>query len=168
MVSFILSAALTYLVYVSSTAFGHANPRELVVHRHVDAKICSVIQARETQHHRRLGVSLESHVTETAMVSTHDGKGTMERIRLYAYSDRVLWDQLSSICEGHKLDFSSFSQHIPLSIALHGDDSQLALQAPTEDAIKVPSALPLDVQRIAGSGPSANRVDLTFFSDGCE
>ena len=102
------------------------------------------------------------------MVSTHDGKGTMERIRLYAYSDRVLWDQLSSICEGHKLDFSSFSQHIPLSIALHGDDSQLALQAPTEDAIKVPSALPLDVQRIAGSGPSANRVDLTFFSDGCE
>ncbi|ETW82139.1 hypothetical protein HETIRDRAFT_61336 [Heterobasidion irregulare TC 32-1] len=90
----------------------------------------------------------------------------MERIRLYAHSDSVLWDQLSSICEGHKLDFSSFSQHIPLSIALHGDDSQLALQAPTEDAIKVHSVLPLDVQRIAGSGPPANRVDLTFFSDG--
>ncbi|THH17272.1 hypothetical protein EW146_g3507 [Bondarzewia mesenterica] len=91
----------------------------------------------------------------------------MESIRIFAHSEDVLWGRIGPTCEGYdKLDFSAFVRPTAPS-AFRSDDSQTILS--TLPVLGQPGdvfELPLDVQRISGSGSSPNRVDLTFFSDG--
>ncbi len=74
----------------------------------------------------------------------------------------AVWASLQSqypMQEGWFLENRESRQQLILPIVIHGDTSPAARQQ---------IELPLDVYPLIISGPAENRVDLTFFADGCE
>ncbi|TFY65958.1 hypothetical protein EVG20_g5130 [Dentipellis fragilis] len=154
-------------------------PFELVLHREPETHLCNVVHApRQTKPHRRLTTS-QTYAQESKTVTRHDGKGVVEIVKVYAAEEELLWERLGELCDSGHVDASAFTstvdyQEPPVAWLPEPDaEDQLRLLASTPGidsklctVEKKKSPVPLSVRHITGSGHSANRVDLTFFSDG--
>ena len=175
----ITALAVITLVTASSSSFGPLGrrPFELTLHR-PSAQIgyvCSVIHVRETQLHRLLGTNDSSFIIEKHESLSGDGKGTVERIRIFAYDEHVLWEQAHRLCGGFEpLDFSDWLSVIETPISVSESPKNNEIYQNTQIVLpelrhNLPqSPVPLEIKHIAGSGTSSNRIDITFFSDGCK
>lgn len=178
----------------SSTSIFLNTPRihELVLHRDISTGTCSLIQSHETQQHRRLApahINPDAHVIETSTRVRHDGKGEFEEIKVFGHKEEVLWDIVESEteCGGFvEVDLSWFisGEEEGASVVIDGAERTYPSAMPGQDVLSVPEvkaerpwgeqlkgkvhAPPMEITKIIGSGISENRVDLTFFSDGCE
>jgi hypothetical protein len=88
------------------------------------------------------------------------------RVRAYAQDAHALWTEAQKLCG----DASSWNFPVLVddthahASAAYQDGKQAIISFPEPAASRYP---PLEVHRLIESGPSANRVDLMFFSDGC-
>lgn len=119
----------------------------------------------------------------------HDGKGEFEEIKVYGHSEDVLWDvvEKETGCGGSgEVDLSWFTNgEDETSEVVDGAEVVYASMMPGQDVLSGPKmelgsqswkkkkkgkvrAPPMEITKIMGSGASENRVDLTFFSDGCK
>lgn len=124
---------------------------------------CSLPHVREVQHHRKLSREPGHYLIE---ISREFTSGSDERFRIYAYDEDILWSQARVVCGYRSLpdDFVSFKHEDtgqtlpqkPLFSAQHPNLHGIDLTPP-----------PLIIKRLVESGPSNNRIDLVFFSDGC-
>lgn len=153
--AFGILCALLPLVSGQSLLGSSLRPLELVIT--LDS-ICSILPIRETQHHKGLSREIGSYVIERRKFHASP-KSTTENIRIYAYDETVLWMQARDVC-GVTMpgrDLSSQQKVLsPNNLRPNYSIEQLENISP-----------PLQVELLVGSGPSANRVDLVFFADGC-
>lgn len=104
---------------------------------------CTNLSFRDTQRHR--DVPLNGSLVERSK--------TRDLVRIYGYDRDSMLLELSTICD----DYASVKQTVLAS----ADSFTLPLSPP------LPPPPPLTIKPLIISGPSDNRVDLVFFSDGC-
>lgn len=138
----------------------HKDVLELIVYRDPAASsgACSTVQLREVGTYKGLssipgGVHIQNLTSEPP------------RIRAYSHDADALW------AEARKLCGDSSQWNFPVLVDTHTSASarfgaqQTVFTSNLEADLQYP---PLEVHKIVQSGPSKNRVDLMFFSDGCE
>ncbi|KAF8269384.1 IgA peptidase M64-domain-containing protein [Lactarius quietus] len=126
-----------------------ARPHELIVHRDIHSRRCTIIRARRIPRHRRL--SGEHHAFSFSRIADRDR--TVEQLTVFATDTTSLQDHFSQVCPDVA---NSLAEVLPAATQQH------PLAKPSEDL----GLIPLEVTEITVSGPSSNRVDITFFSDG--
>lgn len=150
---------LLALVLVGNTAAASLQsarrPIELVLIRQ-DSK-CTIMSIRETQHHKSLSNEPGSFVVENPRSHTSSARET-QRIKVYSYDESVLSDHARSIC-------ADWDTHLELEFTQYLLQKSFSNQQPLMN--EKGHSPPLKIERLIESGPSENRVDLVFFSDGC-
>ena len=142
-----LSLYLTVSSAAKSSLWSPKRPRELQLIRDVHTGECQLLSARDTQVARNL---YEGQALATRLL-TQDGH---EKWNIVAYSERDVLARASSLCTK-----ANWEDHIPQEFGKGQQIIQTSSRYPQ---------LTLEVEPLITSGPSDNRVDLVFFSDGCE
>lgn len=161
--STMLPHTLLVLILFLPLVISHdTRPHELTIHRHIHTRRCTIVRTRRIPRHRRL--SGEHHaVGFSRILFIGDRDPTVEQVTMFATDTTSLQHHFSHICpdvdntlpEMFPLAASGASQQHPLANANEGPGSPEGI-------------ISLEVTEITVSGPSSNRVDVTFFSDGCE
>ena len=146
LVSLLGFATLTYAFSLPQPK----RPSELVVLRDEDLR-CTVLSFRETQVLR--GVT-DDAVYTTSLATIEGG----QRVSYVSYDASAIWDKARSEC-ANDLTEELWAEGV--------EDVQHTFHASTGSRGVVPPP-ELKVSPLVVSGPSSNRVDLVFFSDGCE
>ena len=138
-----------------------SRPHELTIHRNIHTGRCAIVRARRIPRHRRLSDEHRA-VSSSRVLFSGDRDRTVEQLTLFATDSTSLQDFLSGICP-----------HSSLAVVPYGSQpTDTAQQHPfaygNEDFDPSDGVIPLEVTQLMASGPSSNRVDVTFFSDGCE
>lgn len=159
----LLVAAGLYALALASLVLALPHTYELKVHRPVGSTECTHARIRHAQLHR--GLAKQDVTTGSIVATSHDGKTTLEYLSAFAYEEDVLRRELATLCS----NANGIELVMPAPVVSDDSGSQAVLSSTGtsagESEVEVP---PFEVRLIAGSGPSDNRVDLTFFSDGCE
>jgi hypothetical protein len=151
---------------VAGTADAHWNPRrplQLSLRRESSAGSCDIVSFGETQLHKSLLPAVQGQVIREQNTAPSAGPlGDDEIIHLLSYSTNELWLHAQLECSN---DLSSVEQ----SVRNGPFEAQVTLgdQGVYHSTLEVPVP-PLEVVSLLQSGPSDNRVDLAFFSDGCK
>lgn len=126
-------------------------PLELTILRGVGNEEggCELLGQRRTQKVRGLG---RDSVHTSRAQTARPGE---ECVRFIAYDREALWNAAHSLCG------DSFGASWEESEPQRTDQAVLVLDKPSGNAP------PLQVEPLIQTGPSSNRVDLVFFSDGC-
>lgn len=140
---------LVSLSQVLSTSLANKKPSELIVLRDANAR-CQILSFRETQLLRRV----DDNTVHTTRLATADGG---HRVSYVSYNVQAVWDKVNAECSNELMEggwvYAEGVQHVL------GDSEGFGMGVPPPE---------LQVSPLVVSGPSANRVDLVFFSDGCE
>ena len=149
-----LPQALLFLLFLSLV---DALPHELTIHRHIHNRRCTIVRARHIPRHR----SEHDVVSFSRVLFSGDRDRTVEQLTVFAIDMASLQDHFSHICPDDTLPKL-------LHTAAPSTPQQHPLANVSEDLGPTERIIPLQVTEITVSGPSSNRVDVTFFSDGCE
>jgi hypothetical protein len=174
--SFSPAAMSRYLVLLSlvlGTCSQVTSPKqtfELVIHRNLADDVCTYTSLSKTQMHKDLTgqkvVSQRDLFTlrgERLHANDVDAKNASERVKLYSYDLNTLLDRARGLC-GPEHAWTHQTHLTALSNDALNEywDNQKHFNAASKD-----SEIDLEVVPLVVSGPSSNRVDLTFFADGC-
>lgn len=143
-----------------SRGFGIGRPYELLIYRDLDTSECSFVSLAETQIYRGLpdnGYS-QAFVTEFGE----------ERLRFIEQYPEGMRKHISSSCGENShwnsiLPLGTTEEYAPSIGSAQGVLTSSNMYEMNPGNLEVPS---FQLQRLIGSGPSDNRVDLVFFSDG--
>lgn len=172
--NFTVGLGLVELVH----ALAPDNPRKLEVHRNTVSGECSYIDINWSQYHKDLRHS--DIVKEKAMPlirqerchsDVENRTDQQEYLVAYSYDRSLLWDNAKTLC-----DSQSIRRYADLVAGSHGmgrDELSEGSQTLLSQVLNVgnpslPCSPPLEIIPLSESGPSDNRVDITFFGDGCE
>jgi hypothetical protein len=98
-----------------------------------------------------------------AVLFNGDRDRTVEQVTVFATDTTSLQDHFSRICP----DIDNTLVEVLPTVAT--DTAQQHPFANGNDDFEPPDeVIPLEVTELRVSGPSSNRVDVTFFADGCE
>lgn len=137
-------------------------PYELTIHRCIHTRRCTIVRTRRIPRHRRL--SGEHHaVGFSRILFTRDRDRAVEQVTVFATDTTSLQHHFSHICPDAD---NTLPEEFPL--AAISASQQHPLAKASEDPGSPEGIIPLEVTEITVSGPSSNRVDVTFFSDGCK
>ena len=143
-------------VTYNSSALPFKPPLALTLIRDRDDS-CTVTSLVSTQKHRLLrdyqDVAMERKLFKDAR---HDFVSGIEQLQLIGYVPNNLWMIAQELCP----DLTSAQE--PL-----GNFSLMARTQHTFSATRLAKTTDLELYPLVQSGPSENRVDLTFFADGC-
>lgn len=155
-----LLVALFKLSPVFCSSKSPSRPREIILERDPGSGSCSVIAARDTQLFRNLPPG-DSHVSRRR---TPDDK---ERLSIIASDDSIVLNRARSLCLSfHDAYYPADSTDATVDrFATQGTFSIFEASGLRST---LPQAPDLKIEPLIVSGPSDNRVDLVFFSDGCE
>jgi hypothetical protein len=159
-----------------------ARPWELTIYRTLSPFVstntdspCTQISLRRSQPHKSLHLPGQDHIIQRRYFTArgermrHPRVAEYERVRMYTYSEDIksLWAFTSGIC-GEERAWTSrviLNEDFPSLAGSKGAQTVLSLKTGT---VRVHMEIPsLDVVPLIVSGSSRNRVDLTFFADGC-
>lgn len=168
-----LTLALLLLVFFDATSARLPRPFVLEVHRDNVSHRCSFLSMQETQLHKSL---LDNRnglvVSDEGMVYNGDGVPTSNEryLQFYSHDGGLLWEKAESLC-GSKSTWT-FPTHIATPRrSTFSEGGQETFQTGVENPISS-SSLPkppvLEIIPLITSGESSNRIDMVFFSDGCE
>jgi hypothetical protein len=157
----ILRVLLSFILVGISTGLLRASrhPFELILVR--DNAKCSVISIRHAQLHKGLLDESGNYVIEKPRKTT---PGFSEQFRIFSYDQEVLWSQARAICSNSDLKVDSVPLAKQTVLQLQEQVLSNTILADMNWTSQVP---PLHIEHLINSGPSNNRVDLVFFSDGC-
>jgi len=139
---------------------------EAYIINNLETGTCVYVSFGTTQAHKELTRALGRGDLSHTERSTFDsgggrGAGKLERIRVFSNDTRVLREHSAALCDrgDHKRTFPVYDT-LPR-------EGVISCGTTINDAAKgdVP---PLEIRPILHSGDPSNRVDLIFFSDGCE
>lgn len=154
--SLITWLAFASLILAEQSLWSKSRPFELQLIRNTETGACNPISLRDTQTVRGLRDD-SAHITK---LSTSTGD---EKVSIIAYDKAILWERATSLCGSdwpQVHDTQSPQANYALQEVLHPASAVVATHiAPTPA---------LEIYFLGESGPSSNRVDLVFFSDGCK
>ena len=158
-VSLVLSRTVgSVTVTYNSSILPAKLPVAFTLSRDLDGS-CTVISLVETQKHRLL-LDYQDVVVETRLFKDahHDNvPPSVEQLQLIGYVPHNLWAKAQELCSS----FISAQEALgEFSRMIHIDQHTFSTTRP----VKSPDQ---ELHPLVQSGPSENRVDLTFFSDGC-
>ncbi|KAI9450216.1 IgA peptidase M64-domain-containing protein [Lactarius psammicola] len=147
---------LNLVLFLPLVISDDTRPHELTIHRDIHTRRCTIVRTRRIPRYRRL--SGEHHAFGfSRILFIGDRDRAVEQVTVSATDTTSLQDHFSQICP----DFdSALAEVLPTA---HGFTF---LANPGEDLGPPEGVIPLEVTEITVSGPSSNRVDVTFFSDG--
>jgi hypothetical protein len=151
---------------VAGAAGSHWNlcqPFQLTLRRESNTSSCDIVSFGKTQLHKSLPPATKHIIREQNTVPFPGPLDNDEIIHFLSYSTNELWlhaqlecsNDLSSVGQGVRNGFDTEAQ-----VAFGGGGVLLSTLE-----VLVP---PLEVVSLLQSGASDNRIDLAFFSDGCE
>ncbi|KII90829.1 hypothetical protein PLICRDRAFT_39431 [Plicaturopsis crispa FD-325 SS-3] len=166
MLSFVLlSVAIAQWTATASFVSPHQRPLELAIVRDPSQDpTCKFVHLRETQLHRGLSGSPDSVIHDILSIPSptlEDAFHTTEHMRIYSYDEETAWNKAVSLCEGG-LERED-TRTAGASQAFFEASGELKAKDPHNSPAHAPL---LEVEPLVTSGPSRNRVDLVFFSDG--
>lgn len=160
-------------------------PLELRIHRHGRTSAvgpCTFLSLTTVQHHRGLrgdadvlektGSIFEERAPRPGRAPASD----LEYIQLVSHSQALLWGRAESICgPASTWSFPVYVAEPPhpriLSSSFTEEDREQAVFFGSleyeQTFLNTVSPPALELSPLVSSGPSSNRVDLVFFSDGC-
>jgi len=137
-------------------------PFQLTLRRESNASLCDIVSFSETQLHKGLLPATRGHVIRKQNIVPSTGPlGNDEIIHFLSYSTNELWMHAQLECS-NDLAFAVQSVRNGFEAQVTFEDQEILLSTLE---VSVP---PLEVVSLLQSGPSDNRVDLAFFSDGCK
>lgn len=157
-----------FTIVVSALVAGAAahrslrRPFQLTLRRESNTSLCDIVSFSETQLHKGLLPATRGHVIRKQSTVPSTGPlGDDEIIHLLSYSTDELWMHAQLECS-NDLAFVVQSVRNGFEAQVTFKDQEILLSTLE---VSVP---PLEVVSLLQSGPSDNRVDLAFFSDGCK
>ncbi|KAG1777226.1 IgA peptidase M64-domain-containing protein [Suillus placidus] len=158
----LLATSTVALVLVASTgAHWNSRPYQLTLQRETNTSSCDIVSFGETQLHKSLLPATSGQIIrQHNAVPSAGSLGDKEIIRFLSYNTNELWLRAQLECSN---DLSLVGQsglnefEMQVSFGDQGVLHGILLDVP------VP---PLEVVSLLQSGPSDNRIDLAFFSDG--
>lgn len=163
----LLSVLSILFALTTRLAFASRSPIELTIFKLSTGK-CAFVSRRSVQTHRGLEHS-PFVVEEHRLVFTPGGEsndGDDLRLRLYFYEENesIAYSQLASRCGEH---FAPTNRELRFRTATAVIDQldDIPFASGPKEEVAPP---PLMIKPLFISGPSENRVDLVFFSDGCK
>lgn len=167
-----LTLALLSLAIFDASKARLQRPFLLEVHRdHVSHK-CSFLSMHETQPHKSLLDNRAGFVLEEGNVYSGVGAPMSDEkyLQFYAHDVELLWAKAEALC-GSQPTWSFPAYVAARSRNPRTRESQAAFQTEIEQPI-LSSTLPkppqLEIIPLITTGDSSNRIDMVFFSDGCE
>ncbi|KAH8085940.1 IgA peptidase M64-domain-containing protein [Cristinia sonorae] len=146
-----VSFSLPFLLFPLALCIDrYTRPKELILERDPNSGSCSTIAFRDTQVFRNLEQG-ESHVSKLKTVHG------LERLSVIAHDDTTVLNKAYSLCS----DFEALPEPGD-RLSGTAPNAQEVLSPPEADGRKPK----LKIEPLLRSGPSNNRVDLVFFSDG--
>ena len=142
---------LSLLTTGFSAVISHSSHRPFKLSIELEDSNCNVLSFGRTQYHKGLSDEPGHYIVENRRNSPH-------KFDLFAYDLNILWQQTKALCNLRE-DFQIHNQKVFSGEELRQLDNSLALRD---------SSPSLRIEPLIQSGPSGNRVDLVFFSDGCE
>lgn len=142
-------------------------PQELVIYRDARTDLCTFAALKNTQTHKRLRSSAlifeEAEFTERGE-ATSTGRGAWTRLRYTSYNSKLLLQRAGEHCGDNYPIRGAVSQ--ALLVPQHSrDGGQATFTMGSSLGDEIPQ---IELHPLIQSGPSENRVDLTFFADGCK
>lgn len=143
----------------SPVTSGVARPFELLIYRNPETLACSHVSVRETQ----VFMNLPHEGYLDAFVTEHGD----EKIQFIHSDVDFLHHEISSLC-GEEYPRDHYDGVLS-SLSQTSDEQVVLGNGGPGSSINRNAHLDLDVEihELVRSGPSDNRVDLVFFSDGC-
>jgi hypothetical protein len=120
---------------------------------------CEVHQWRPTQLHKDVTEMVPAYLERQYLLYDAEGNGGI-LMRVYGHEEREMVRLLEEECLG---SITSTTEPRTLS----GPSPQFTLRGAFEQWKPLPTPPPLTLTPLLSSGPSDNRIDLVFFSDGC-
>lgn len=157
----LLASTLAFALIASTGARWNPRPYQLTLRRDSNTSLCDIVSFRETQLHKSLLPATSGQIIRQHNVVPSAGSlGNVEIIRFLSYNTNNLWLRVQLECSNDDLLF--------VGPTGNGFETQVAFgdQGVHGILLDVPVP-PLEVVSLLQSGPSDNRIDLAFFSDGC-
>lgn len=163
-------------VVVSKGILSDPLPFELNIYRSTQTDSttgCSFISVRQTQRETGRSDVPGYYISERSPVPEFGSDLTPgERLHVFAYDEGLLWSRAQWLCGNdiipdHVITTKSADKTLSSSLVTSQDVLTSQRDLPIQDDVNFRTDPPLHIQPILVSGPSHNRVDLVFFSDGC-
>jgi hypothetical protein len=168
------SIMLVWVPLLGLSALTHAQnlaqtrqPFELVIHRDLPSAACTLVSLRETQIHKRLAreeLVLEQVEYNARGEIADEGEGAWQRLQYFSLNSELLAFSARDLC----------GDEVTMDYALPFNAQRFTWSPPgTTQKVLTPAHWgyaeppPLEIHPLIQSGSSSNRVDFTFFSDGC-
>ncbi|KIK48057.1 hypothetical protein CY34DRAFT_798682 [Suillus luteus UH-Slu-Lm8-n1] len=154
----LLANTLAFALIASTGARWNPRPYQLTLRRDTNTSSCDIVSFGETQLHKSLLPATSGQIIRQHNVVPSAGSlGNMEIIRFLSYNTNELWLRVQLECSNDDLLF----------VGPNGFETQVSFgdQGVHGILLDVPVP-PLEVVSLLQSGPSDNRIDLAFFSDG--
>ena len=146
-----------------------SQPFKLEIHRHVASGHCTLAALDNTQHHKGLRGSAIVEESGLSLMREERRTGELEYLLAYSYDIPLLWKKADDLCGPRSAWlFRPTVSGIEIPISFEEESSQFVILNHDGHNAKLPHPPPLDVIPLSMSGNSSNRVDITFFGDGCE
>lgn len=160
----LLAASIVAFTLAASTgAYWNSGPYQLTLRRETNTiSSCDIVSFGETQLHKSLlPVTSGQIIRQHNAVPSAGPLGDNEIIRFLSYNTNELWLRAQLECS-NDLSFVGRSGLSGLETQVSFRDQGVLHRIMLD--VPVP---PLEVVSLLQSGPSDNRIDLAFFSDGC-
>lgn len=154
---------------------------KLEIHKELSGtNACTFLSIIESQLHKGLRISeivedLPFRLANSGMDTTEIPSLAVNAFKFYSYQLPLLWQRAESLCgppsswEFETFIFTDSPQTITQSLQFDDVSTQFPLSSdyeslPTLSKTTIPN---FDVVPLFTTGPSSNRLDITFFGDGC-
>lgn len=131
---------------------------ELTLSRSRFDDVCTFISSKTVQRHRLLsknnGIVVQRKHTHDQSMPTNSSE-ILEWLQIFAYTPEAAWSKAAELCPSY----------VHWQAGKITRDLLVKQQQPLEST---PVAPPIELFPLITSGPSWNRVDVTFFADGCK
>lgn len=154
----LLASTLAFALIASTGARWNPRPYQLTLRRDTNTSSCDIVSFGETQLHKSLLPATSGQIIRQHNVVPSAGSlANVEIIRFLSYNTNELWLRVQLECSNDDL----------LNVGRNGFETQVSFgdQGVHDILLDVPVP-PLEVVSLLQSGPSDNRIDLAFFSDG--
>lgn len=161
MKTLLTTSTVAFALVASTGAHWNSRPYQLTLRRETNTSSCDIVSFGETQLHKSLLPATSGQIIRQHNIVPSTGLlGDEEIIRFLSYNTNELWLRAQFECSN---DLSFVGQS-----GLNGFETQVSFgdQGMLHGILLDVPVPPLEVVSLLQSGPSDNRIDLAFFSDG--
>lgn len=161
MKTLLATSTVAFVLVASTGAHWNSRPYQLTLRRETNTSSCDIVSFDETQLHKSLLPATSGQIIrQHNAVPSAGSLGDKEIIRFLSYNTDELWLRAQLECSN---DLSLVGQSGLNEFEMQVSFGDQGVLHGTLLHVPIP---PLEVVSLLQSGPSDNRIDLAFFSDG--